>query len=66
MGPVTSRERIAQQADEAARWWVAAPNFPKPKNPFDEAIHPEHHAEWKASFERYLLVHSAPAAEGGA
>lgn len=63
---IVSREAIARMADEAAAQWATHPSTPKPANPFDEHLHPEHHRAWKASFERELLRHSAPEAEGSA
>lgn len=56
--PIMSREKIAQLADEAAADWVAQPERLRPVNPFDALEQPDHHAAWRASFERSLLVHS--------
>lgn len=65
-GAVMSRARIAQLADDVAATWVRNPHLAKPVNPFDPVTEPEHHAAWRASFERSLVCHSAPCAETSA
>lgn len=67
MEPITSREAIATDADDRAKWWVKNPHQPVPRNPYDANLQPEHFQAWRASFERYLLAYSAPeGVEGGA
>lgn len=56
--PITSREAIATDADERAKWWVTNPHQPVPGNPYDANLQPEHFQAWRASFERSLLLHS--------
>lgn len=55
---IMSREKIAQLADQAAADWVAQPHRAKPANPFCAIEHHDHHAAWRASFERALLMRS--------
>jgi hypothetical protein len=54
---VVSRERISEQAREAARSWVANPKLPKPANPYPQGS--DAARCWKADFERWLLAESA-------
>jgi hypothetical protein len=64
---IMPRATIAWHADEAAAAWVRDPQGPKPQNPFDANVQPEHHRVWACDFQRQLLRHSAPAdAESGA
>jgi len=63
---IISRETIARLADHAARKWAGNPEGRKPESPFDPITQPEHHREWKAAFERFLVLHSAPDAEASA
>lgn len=60
--PVVPRDLIAQQADEAARRFVQTGRQEWCPYPFGS----EAAAAWKASFERYLLQHSAPESEASA
>lgn len=53
MEPITSIEAIARQASDAAARWN--PDAPKPANPYDEHVFPEHHREWQRRFEIALL-----------
>lgn len=63
--PILTREAIATLADDAARAYAAAPaNSTLPANPFP--VGSDAAAAWKASFERFLLLHTAPFAEGSA
>lgn len=66
MEPVISRESIARLADAAAQRWVANPASAKPSNPFNRFGQPCAHAAWHASFERFLVLHSAPEGEASA
>jgi hypothetical protein len=66
MEPIISREVIARLADNAAARWAKSPTSPKPTCPFDEHLQPEAFKAWRATFERYLLLHSAPTAEASA
>lgn len=66
MEAIVSRETIARMADGSARHWCANPTEPKPANPFDSVVAPDHARAWQAAFERFLLLHSAPEAEGSA
>jgi hypothetical protein len=63
MSPILSRQAIALQADAAAKNWTAAwlqdSAAPKPANPYDQHVHPDHYRAWAASFERSLVVFSA-------
>jgi hypothetical protein len=58
---VVSRERISEQAREAARSWVANPKLPKPANPYPQGS--DAAKAWKAAFERYLLLYSSDDSE---
>lgn len=58
MEGIVSRERIAKQADEAAQAWVQDQGQPKPPNPFDAQLQPDHHCQWEASFARYVTIYS--------
>jgi hypothetical protein len=60
--PVVSREAIAKHADRAAKDF--AQSGAKPMNPFPSET--EAAAAWRACYERFLLLHSAPEAEGSA
>lgn len=60
--PIVLRELIAQQADEAARRFVTTGR--NEWNPY--VLGTDAHAAWKAAFERYLLLHSAPGCESSA
>jgi hypothetical protein len=62
---VISRETIARQAERAAQWAVQNPQHGKPPNPYDDYLEPEHHREWKASFERFMQAQMVDS-EGGA
>lgn len=63
--PIVPREQIAQQADIAARAFAqAAPGSAPPANPYPPGS--DAAAAWQASFQRFLLLHSAPSAEGSA
>lgn len=63
--PILSREEIARRADEAARAFAAAgQGADKPANPYP--INSDAAVAWKAAFERYLLLHSAPEGEASA
>jgi hypothetical protein len=71
MSPILSRQAIALQADAAAKNWTAAwlqdPAAPKPANPHNEHIEPDHFRCWECDFQRALLEHSAlPETEGSA
>ncbi len=57
---IMSREAIARSADEAAEAWARNPDGPKPQNPFDAIVQPEHHRVWACDFERQLVRHSCP------
>lgn len=63
---IMSRAAIAQHADEAAAAWARNSNAPKPANPFDQNVLPEHFRVWACDFERQLVRHSAPEAEASA
>lgn len=63
---IMSRAVIAQHADEAAAFWARNPEAPKPGNPFDVNVQPEHHRVWVCDFERQLVRHTAPEGETSA
>lgn len=63
MSLILSRAAIQKLADAAAQEWTAAwlldPAAPRPANPFNEHIEPDHFRCWACDFERALLAHSA-------
>lgn len=59
---ILPRAAIAQDADRAAQFYALG--GPKPENPY--LVGTDAHACWQASFERFLLAHSAPEADGPA
>lgn len=63
---IMPRATIALHADEAAATWVRNSAAPKPANPFDPIVQPEHHRVWRCDFERHLLRHSVPDGETSA
>ncbi len=56
--PITPRDRIESQAQEAARWFVDNPALPKPRNPYTADL-PDHMLTWAGAFEVELLRYSA-------
>lgn len=64
--PIISRASIAEMADAAAARWVADLSLGKPQNPYDEFSSPQARRQWQCDFERALVKHSAPEAEGSA
>jgi hypothetical protein len=63
---IRTRESIARNAEAAALVWSRNPHHPKPANPHDAFLEPEHHREWQASFERFLVQFTAPECEASA
>jgi hypothetical protein len=66
MSCIQNREAIAARAEDAARTWVANPRQPRPANPFDEDLQPDHFHQFRASLERWLVALSAPECETSA
>lgn len=63
--PILPRAVIAQAADAAARDFAHAPKgVPVPVNPYP--IGSDAAACWRAAFQRYLLLHTAPDEETSA
>jgi len=62
MEPIASREHISEQARTAARSFAQSGRRPPNPYPFGSAAA----AAWQASFERWLLVETAPDAQASA
>lgn len=62
--PIVTREQIAAQADAAARKYARRECSEPPPNPYP--LISDAAAAYAASFERALLWHTAPEAEGSA
>lgn len=62
--PIVTRERIAEMADQAAQRFARGETAAPPDNPFP--VGSDAAAAWSASFQRQLLWHTAPDAQGSA
>lgn len=61
--PIVTRQEIARNADRAACAFSAGAQWAS-TNPYP--VGSDAAAAWKASFERYLLLHSVPEGEASA